>query len=136
MYPNEELLRFFGSYYFGLPPEARRRLRMLEVGCGSGANLWMIAREGFEAHGLDLSQDGLTLCEEMLRKMGFFCFAKQGDMTNIDYERDFSTWSSMCFHPIACRKKDFDRFLYEVSRVLNRRTLFLLPSIQKQRRLP
>jgi len=54
-YPNEELLRFFGRHYFLLPPEQRRKIRILEVGCGSGANLWMIAREGFEAHGIDLS---------------------------------------------------------------------------------
>src|SRR5262249_21426669 len=89
MYPNEELLRFFGSYYFGLPSEARRRVRVLEVGCGSGANLWMIAREGFEAHGLDLSTDGLALCREMLHKWGTSALLKQGDMTNTDYENSF-----------------------------------------------
>src|SRR5690349_8683681 len=70
MYPNEELLRFFGTYYFGLPLEERRRLVVLEVGCGSGANLWMIAREGFQAHGLDLSPEGLALCGQMLEKWG------------------------------------------------------------------
>jgi 2-polyprenyl-3-methyl-5-hydroxy-6-metoxy-1,4-benzoquinol methylase len=69
-YPNEELLRFFGTYYFGLPPDQRRALRVLEVGCGSGANLWMMAREGFDAHGVDLSQEGLALCEQMLASCG------------------------------------------------------------------
>ncbi len=93
---------------------------MLEVGCGSGANLWMIAREGFEAHGLDLSQDGLALCEEMLRKWGTSASLKQGDMTNIDYENSFFDVLVDVFSSNCMPEKDFDRFLDEVSRVLKR----------------
>jgi len=118
MYPNEELLRFFGSYYFGLPSEARRRVRVLEVGCGSGANLWMIAREGFEAHGLDLSTDGLALCREMLHKWGTSALLKQGDMTNTDYENSFFDVLVDVFSSNCMPEKDFDRFLDEVLRVL------------------
>jgi hypothetical protein len=44
-YPNEELLRFFGRHFFSLPFRRRKDIRVLETGRGSGANLWMIARE-------------------------------------------------------------------------------------------
>ena len=82
--PNEELLRFFGIYYFTLTSEARRQVRVLEAGCGSGANLWMIAREGFEAHGIDLSAEGLALCNQMLSKWGTVANLKQGNMAALD----------------------------------------------------
>lgn len=34
---------------------------MLELGCGTCANLWMIAREGFRAYGLDFSAHAIAL---------------------------------------------------------------------------
>jgi SAM-dependent methyltransferase len=118
MYPNEELLRFFGSYYFSLTSEARRRMRVLEVGCGSGANLWMIAREGFDAYGIDLSQEGLALCEQMLRKWGTTARIEQGDMTAIDYEGGFFDVVVDVFSSYCVPGKEFDRFLDEVSRIM------------------
>src|SRR4051812_28520612 len=69
LYPNEELLRFLGRNFFSkVPREARSSVPVLEVGCGSGANLWMIAREGFDAHGLELSGEALELCRTMLAR--------------------------------------------------------------------
>ena len=68
LYPNEELLRFLGRTYFNVPHEGRKNINILEVGCGSGANLWAIAREGFSAHGLELSQSGVALCGQMFEK--------------------------------------------------------------------
>ena len=65
-YPNEELLRFMGGSFFGIDHSQRSEVKILEVGCGSGANLWMIAREGYEAHGLDFSLEALELCKTML----------------------------------------------------------------------
>jgi SAM-dependent methyltransferase len=118
MYPNEELLRFFGTYYFDMAPEQRRRVRVLEVGCGSGANLWMIAREGFEAHGIDLSSEGLLLCEQMLRKWNVAASLKQGDMTVLDYEDDFFDVVVDVFSSYCMPEDPFNRFLDEVSRVL------------------
>lgn len=117
-YPNEELLRFFGTYYFALTAEARRQVRVLEVGCGSGANLWMIAREGFEAHGIDLSREGLALCEQMLRKWGTAAKLMQGNMAALEYENDFFDVVVDVFSSYCMQEKEFDRFLDEVLRVL------------------
>lgn len=65
-YPNEHLVAFFGRYLFKLPAEQRRTTRILELGCGGGGNLWMVAREGFDAFGIDLSPTGVKLCRERL----------------------------------------------------------------------
>ena len=51
-FPNEELCRFMGRNFFGMSPEERATKRIVETGSGSGANLWMIAAEGFDAVGV------------------------------------------------------------------------------------
>jgi cyclopropane fatty-acyl-phospholipid synthase-like methyltransferase len=118
LYPNEELLRFFGSYYFSVPPQERKAIRILEVGCGSGANLWMIAREGFEAHGIDLSVKGLELCERVLSHWQVSATLKHADMTATAYPEAFfdavvDVFSGYCFNEATCAA-----FLDETTRIL------------------
>jgi cyclopropane fatty-acyl-phospholipid synthase-like methyltransferase len=117
-YPNEELLRFFGQYYFGLSSEERKQTRVLEVGCGSGANLWMIAREGFEAHGVDLSREGLALCERMLGKWNTSAVLKQCDMICVDYADGFFDVLVDVFSSYCMPEREFSRFLDEAARLL------------------
>lgn len=38
-----------------LPPKPRRDIRILEVGCGPGNNLWFLNQEGFACSGFDAS---------------------------------------------------------------------------------
>lgn len=82
-YPNEGLIRFLAAHYRQANREA---VRILELGCGSGANLWMIAREGFDAHGLDIAPTGLELCREMLDLWNVSAALVLGDMTKLPYE--------------------------------------------------
>jgi SAM-dependent methyltransferase len=117
-YPNEELLRFFGRHYFSLPPERRRDIRVLEAGCGSGANLWMIAREGFDTHGIDLTPEAIKLCAEMLQSWGTKATAKTADMTAIPYPaRHFDVIVDV-FSSYCTAEAGFARFLDEVARLL------------------
>jgi len=44
-----------------LPVAAGARPRILDVGCGTGANLEMLARFG-EAEGVDVSREALAFC--------------------------------------------------------------------------
>ncbi len=118
LYPNEELLRFFGRHYFPLPPDQRQKVRVLEAGCGSGANLWMIAREGFDTHGIDLSPEGVALCEKMLAHWGTTATVKAADMTAIPYpDRHFDVVLDV-FSAYCLNENGFMRFLDEVVRLL------------------
>jgi cyclopropane fatty-acyl-phospholipid synthase-like methyltransferase len=84
-YPNEELCRFMGRHYFRMKLGNRRNVRILEAGCGSGSNLWMIAREGFDAHGFDFSPTSIELCKQMLANHGVTAELKVGDMASMPY---------------------------------------------------
>lgn len=53
-YPSEDVIRFVARNFYGA--ERRSDVRILEVGCGPGANLWYLAREGFTFAGIDGSE--------------------------------------------------------------------------------
>ena len=68
-YPNEEFCRFMGRNFFQEPVSGRRNINILEVGCGSGANLWLLVKGGFETYGIDLSSESIKLVPHMLNNM-------------------------------------------------------------------
>ncbi|MDD5290975.1 MAG: class I SAM-dependent methyltransferase [Patescibacteria group bacterium] len=84
LYPNEELLRFMGNNYF--PEKHRNNIKILELGCGSGANLWMIAKENFDAYGIDISPEAVRLCKKMLQKWGVSASLRAGDFMSLPYK--------------------------------------------------
>ncbi|MGB4114929.1 MAG: class I SAM-dependent methyltransferase [Polaromonas sp.] len=62
-YPPEDLVRFMGRRF----RDADRKLvRVLEVGCGPGANIWFLHREGYAVHGIDISQTAIDLAAARL----------------------------------------------------------------------
>ncbi|OPX98272.1 MAG: hypothetical protein A4E62_00415 [Syntrophorhabdus sp. PtaU1.Bin002] len=86
-YPPEELVRFVGRNYFGVPD--RPGVKMLEIGCGTGANLWFIAREGFDAYGIDGSPTAITKAKTRMAEEGLRASLQIGDVNDLDtfYER-------------------------------------------------
>jgi ubiquinone/menaquinone biosynthesis C-methylase UbiE len=84
-YPNESLIQFLAAHYFSVSKKLRKNIKILEVGCGSGANLWMIAREGFSAYGQDISPTGIKLCRETLRSYGVTAKLSTGNFKELDY---------------------------------------------------
>ena len=52
-YPNEELVRFISRNFNKLRLHEKRKIKILETGCGSGGNLWMLAEQGFDSFGID-----------------------------------------------------------------------------------
>ncbi len=49
-YPPEDLVRFMGRNYKNCD---RAGVKILEVGCGPGANMWFLHREGYNVAGID-----------------------------------------------------------------------------------
>lgn len=64
-YPPEELVRFIGRSFKN---SDRTKVRALEIGCGPGANIWFLHREGFRVHGIDGSSAGIELAKTRLEK--------------------------------------------------------------------
>jgi len=60
-YPAEDFIRFIASNFYNVSD--RKNVRILEVGCGPGANLWFMAREGFSVYGIDGSKHAIHLAK-------------------------------------------------------------------------
>ncbi|MGE4554434.1 MAG: class I SAM-dependent methyltransferase [Desulfovibrionaceae bacterium] len=63
-YPGEDLIRFVARNFYAAPD--RGAVSILEVGCGPGANLWYLCREGFRAVGVDGSETAIRQARERL----------------------------------------------------------------------
>lgn len=57
--------------------------RVLDLGCGLGRHLLVLAAEGFEAYGSDVSPTALDTCRRRLREAGLSATVTRGEMTDI-----------------------------------------------------
>ncbi len=91
-YPGEDVIRFVKRRC--APAQDAPPVRVLEVGCGSGANLWFMAREGLCVHGVDRSETAVRLARERLDREcpGWRAGggrAEVGDLLTLPYEDGF-----------------------------------------------
>ena len=84
MYPNESLIRFLAKE--GLLG-SKCGVKCLEIGCGSGANLWMMAKEGLDVYGIDASLTSIELAKRHLAdKWGVSADLRYGTFEQLPFE--------------------------------------------------
>jgi SAM-dependent methyltransferase len=67
-WPNEELVRFLGRQTHLREHPDRKAARVLELGCGNGANLWAVVADGIAGFGVDVSLSALRLSRATFRR--------------------------------------------------------------------
>lgn len=119
-YPNEQLVRFIGTQYFSLPIAERKKLKVLEIGCGNCSNLWMLAKEGFQSYGIDISEEVIKLAKTVLNRWNVKVDLKVGNMCELLYEDQFFDLVLDVFSSYCLCEDDFKLCLNEVIRVLKK----------------
>ena len=122
-YPPEEVIRLIARHLFKVPD--RKVVRILEIGCGTGANLWFVAREGFDAYGLDGSQVAIERARERLKDESLSANLVLGDAMNLPYAENFFDVVLDIECSYANSLKDTKVIMNEVHRVLKPGGLFL-----------
>ena len=118
-YPSEELLRFLSREFMSkLDMAERKRTRILELGCGSCANLWMVAREGFDAWGIDFSPTALELGKRMLDSWSVSAVLQEGSFLDLPYQDLFfdAVFETLSIHTLT--KAEFELVIAQAARVL------------------
>lgn len=85
-YPSESLIRFVARNYYS---KSRNEIKILEVGCGTGANLWFIAREGMQAYGVDGSATAIEKAKARMDEESVKVNLKVGDIIKLDYPDNY-----------------------------------------------
>jgi len=88
--------------------KTKKNIKILEIGCGPGANLWFCAREGFSVYGIDLSKTAIERLKNRFKEEGLLdrllgafvgdCYCKLNDLKDesIDVILDVEC---LCYNP-------------------------------------
>ncbi len=86
-YPPEELIRFIARYFYSVPD--RKKIKILDFGCGTGASSWYLAREDFCLYGIDGSKTAVDIVRERFGNEGLRGEFKVGDFIKTGYPDTF-----------------------------------------------
>jgi|SRR5882672_7985121 len=86
-YPDNMLIRFIAKHYYN--SSDRKKIRILDVGCGTGASSWFLAREGFSVAAIDGSLVAIEKIKDRLTKERLEAFLACGDITQLEFKSDF-----------------------------------------------
>lgn len=109
-YPPEHVIRFIARNFYSVSD--RRAIRLLEIGCGPGANVWFIAREGFSISGIDGSPTAIQRAKERLANEGLTADLQVGDFAQLP-------WPDATFDGIVENVSLYCNPMSEVERALN-----------------
>src|SRR3954463_8412415 len=82
-YPSEDLVRFMMRKFGGISKSERQAIRVLDLGCGGGANSWFLAREGFQLVAVDGSAKAVERTRRFLETEGLKAEYQTGDFVNL-----------------------------------------------------
>jgi SAM-dependent methyltransferase len=85
-YPPEHVIRFVARTFYQAPD--RRAVRLLDLGSGSGACTWFMAREGFSVSAIDGSATAIARLQSRLGAEGLAVDARVGDFVTLPWPDD------------------------------------------------
>jgi ubiquinone/menaquinone biosynthesis C-methylase UbiE len=86
-YPWDAVVSFVLRYYPDHKP--RHTVRILEVGCGTGSNLWFAAREGFSVSGIDASPSAIKYAQKRFSEDNLTGDFRTGSFTQLPFENNY-----------------------------------------------
>lgn len=125
-YPPEDFIRFMGRNFKNVD---RTKIRVLEVGCGPGANIWFLHREGFAVSGIDVSAAAVDITSKRLNNENKHINSNHADLRVGNFEK--LPWPDNSFDVVvdifalyANTTDVITKTLCEISRVLKPNGLF------------
>ena len=67
----------------------RSAIHILEVGCGTGSNLWFAAREGLSVAGVDGSESAINAAKLRFKEEGLLGDLRVADFTSLPFEDEY-----------------------------------------------
>ena len=114
-YPNIDVVKFVARNFFN---SERNVIKILDLGCGAGANTWFLAREGFSAYGIDGSKSAIENADSYLQSSNLNAKLHVGDISETPYGNDYFDAIIECGVLCANLKSGISVILDECHRIL------------------
>jgi ubiquinone/menaquinone biosynthesis C-methylase UbiE len=125
--PDEIVVEFVA-----LLKKENRKARGLDLGCGAGRHQIYLAKQGFEAHGTDISETGLNLTKKRLKQQGLKGYLVKCDMKMLPYI-DSCFDAIISLHTIYHQKlEEIQKTISEIHRTLKKKGLLLVNFLSKR----
>lgn len=119
-YPDEAVIRFIAGKFFRMPPAQRKKVKVLDLGCGPGRHVVFLAKEGLSAYGIEASSEAVRLCKNKLREENLHAHVQTGDFVCLPYKDGYFDAVLDCASIQHNKVGSIRRILAEVKRVLKK----------------
>ncbi|HEC1577536.1 TPA: class I SAM-dependent methyltransferase, partial [Campylobacter upsaliensis] len=113
-YPSESVIRFIARNFYNV--KDRNTIKILELGLGTGANLWFCAREGFKVSGIEWSKTGVERFRARLKEENLSTQIEQieiGDyLEKLDLFKDESFDAVIDVASLCCNDREKTRQIF------------------------
>jgi cyclopropane fatty-acyl-phospholipid synthase-like methyltransferase len=118
-YPTDVVVRFMFTQ-FSRNIKDRGDLKILDMGCGAGRHTIFLAREGFQAFGTDISEQGLQVARDRFKEEGLEGTLKNSNMQKQPFPDSFFD-GVISFGVLYYNdKKGFENAVLEIYRILKK----------------
>ncbi|MCS4438926.1 class I SAM-dependent methyltransferase [Clostridium botulinum] len=121
-WPDENIIRFLNKSY---NKSNRDKIKVLDLGCGSGRNSIAIASEGFKTYSIDYNKECIDITKEKATNLDLNLELSQNEGNEIPFDDNsfdcVIAWGSLFYNDSNGRIE----LLNEINRVLKKEGTFL-----------
>jgi ubiquinone/menaquinone biosynthesis C-methylase UbiE len=129
-YPPEHVIRFVARRFYKVPD--RRQIKLLDLGAGTGACTWFMAREGFDVSSIEGSPTAVRQAQERFAREGLTGDMRVGDFIQLPWP-DHSFDAIVENGALCCNTfENCKRVITEVLRVLKPGGHFLSANLSNE----
>ena len=103
----------------------KSRIKVLEVGSGTGNNLWFFAKEGFGTYGIDFSASACQNAKKLLKSNNLKADITIGNFCQLPYQNNFFDLILDRCALYCLKKKNLTKACAEIKRTLKKGGRFL-----------
>jgi SAM-dependent methyltransferase len=88
-YPFDLLVSIIAHNFYKIPFEKRKKIRILDLGCGAGNNSKFLSEKGFTVYGVDGSKSAIEFCKNKFKKLKLKGNFQVTDFTNLPFKDNY-----------------------------------------------